>query len=303
MLPDTTLVISLGESSIQIVRRATMLANSLVTATIAGNVADADNDGFGDNANALPGSAPVFMSAGVNQSGGSGSGGTVRMQFEWDISNIGSISNLQGAQVLLPTHRGTIDSLDTFFYAINASGDGNLTNSDFESPATQISGAVMPVPPDMTIGADGTFTFNILSELRAAATGGFNFFAIQGRVNETLTSPSRGLEVRTTASGNISSNAVPTLALTTSTATTLSYRITSLPAHGVLRDNTNQVITTVPFDLVSAEVSYTPSAGFVGQDQFSFSASNGIVFTSALARISVFIPNCAKDAGGCFNGR
>ena len=42
---------------------------------IAGNVADADGDGFGDNHNALPGSAPVLMAAGVDITGGAGSNG------------------------------------------------------------------------------------------------------------------------------------------------------------------------------------------------------------------------------------
>src|SRR5205085_8111738 len=117
---------------------------------------DANGDGFGDNANALPGSTPVFMSAGVNESGGAGSNGTVRMQFEWDMSSIaGSAGALQSAQVILPTHRGTTDSLDTSFYWVGASGDGNLTNADFESPAEKSAGAVLPVPPSIPIRGDG----------------------------------------------------------------------------------------------------------------------------------------------------
>src|SRR5205085_3215546 len=196
----------------------------------------------------FPGSTPVFMSAAVNESGGAGSNGTVRMQFEWDLSGIaGSAGALQSAQVLLPTHRGTIDSLDTFFYWVGASGDGNLTNSDFESPAEVIPDAVMPVPSAMPIGSDGTFTFNVLGQVREAAHSGFSFFAIQGRVNESVAGSARGLEVRTTASGNISGNQVPMLALATPGITApLMYRITSLPPGGVLRDSTNALITNVP---------------------------------------------------------
>jgi|GEM_PF-795880 len=301
--PDTPVIITLGGSSIQSAVQHRIFASTptLVTAAVAGNVADADGNGFGDNANALPGSAPVFMSAAVNESGGPGSNGTVRMQFEWDMSNIaGSLGSVTSAQVLLPTNRGTTDSLDTFFYWVTASGDGNLTNSDFESPTRQIAGVVMPVPPEMPVGADGTFTFSVLDELRTS--GSFSFFAIQGRVDEQNATSGRGLQVRTTASGNLTSNSVPTLAITSSTATPLTYTITSLPAGGVLRDG-NQVITTLPYNLSGTDVTYIPNSAFLGLDSFTFSVSNGVTSASALARIRVFAPNCLTDPSACYNGR
>ena len=305
---NTSVLVSLGDSSITTASRRFIikpLAATLQPVAIAGNVADANGDQLGDNVNALPGPAPVFMSAGVNQGGTAGSGGTVRMQFEWDMTGIsGSLSNLQSADVILPTNRGTVDSLDTFFYAAGVSADGILTNSDFEAPAEQIPGVVMPVPPSMPIGSDGTFSFSVLGQLRAAAQGGFSFFAIQGRVNESLTGPARGLQVRTTADGNISTGNIPKLSLTTPGVTApLTYRITSLPTSGVLRDSANILITTVPYDLPSAQVSYTPNTGFLGTDTFSFSVSNGVTTSSALGTISVFIPNCQTNPAGCNNGR
>lgn len=306
--PDTSVLLSLGETSIVIASRRFVLkplAAFLDPATVAGNVADANGDHLGDNSNSLPGSTPVFMSAGVNQSGGGGSNGTVRMQFEFDMSNVsGSVGSLQSAQVLLPTHRGTTDSLDTSFYWVTASGDGNLTNSDFESPAEVIHDAVMPVPPTMPVGGDGTFSFSVLDQLRASARNGHTFFAIQGRVDESLAGPARGLEVRTTASGNVSGNNIPQLALATPGITApLRYLITALPSGGVLRDSSNQLITTVPYDLPTPQVNYTPNTGFLGLDTFSFSVSNGVISSSAFGRISVFIPNCLTDRAGCFNGR
>jgi hypothetical protein len=224
------------------------------------------------------------------------------MQFEWDMANIsGSIASLTSADVLLPTNRGTIDSLDTSFYWVTTSGDGALTNSDFESPAQSIAGAVMPVPPGMPIGSDGTFSFSVLSQLRSSST--FSFFAIQGRVDESLASSARGLQVRTTASGNQTANAIPTLALATSTVTQLSYRITALPTGGILRDSANQLITTVPYDLASPQVTYTPNTGFLGLDSFAFAVSNGVTSSSALAKITVFFKDCSHDVSGCNNGR
>lgn len=305
---DTSVLVSLGDSSITTAIRHFVikpLAATLNPAAIAGNVADSNGDQLGDNVNALPGPTPIFMSAGVNQGGTAGSGGTTRMQFEWDMTGIsGSLSNLQSADVILPTNRGTVDSLDTFFYAAGVSGDGNLTNSDFEAPAEQIPGVVMPVPQTMPIGSDGTFSFSVLGPIRAAAQNGFSFFAIQGRVNESLTGPARGLQVRTTASGNISTGNVPKLSLTTPGVTApLTYRITALPTSGVLRDSANVLITTVPYDLSSPQVNYTPNTGFLGTDTFSFSVSNGVTTSNAFANIKVFIPDCQTNPAGCNNGR
>ena len=206
--------------------------------------------------------------------------------------------------VILPTNRGTVDSLDTVFYAAGVSGDGNLTNSDFEAPAEQIPDAVMKVPPSMQIGADGTFSFSVLGPLRAAAQSGFSFFAIQGRVDESTVGTARGLQVRTTASGNLTGNNVPGLALTTPGVTApRMYTITSLPSSGILRDSFNAVITTVPFSLSSPQVSYTPNTGFLGLDTFSFSVSNGQITSSAFGRINVSIINCQTSVTGCNNGR
>src|SRR5256885_15973687 len=50
--------------------------------------------------------SPALMSAGVGQSGGAGSNGTMRMEMEWDVTNFaGSAATLQSATVLLHTNR------------------------------------------------------------------------------------------------------------------------------------------------------------------------------------------------------
>jgi hypothetical protein len=162
----------------------------------------------------------------------------------------------------------------------------------------------MSIPPSMPIGSDGTFSFSVLDQLRASAQNGFTFLAIQGRVNESLTGPARGLQVRTTVSGNVSNNEVPMLALTTPGVTApLTYTITALPPGGVLRDSTNQLITSVPYDLPDAQVNYAPNTGFLGVDTFVFNVSNGVISSSAFGRIAVFVPNCQTSAAGCNNGR
>jgi hypothetical protein len=295
-LIESEVAISLGSSSFgSNVRVLTPHAAFLEPAAVAGNVADADNNGFGDNHNALPGSVPVFMSAGAGQSGGPGSNGTVRMQMEWDLTNIsGSVNQL---------HRGVTDSAATFFYWSSVSGDGALSDSDFEAAAERISGAVMPVPPSMAIGDTGTFSFSVLDHLRAAVQLGHTHFVVQGRIDESLAGPVRGLEVRTTASGNLPSD-VPSLSIATpGVVAPLIFTITSLPSNGVLRDSANNLISSVPYTLPDAQVRYTPNTSFIGTDTFGFQATNNTIIDAAVATVHVSFLNCSTNVAGCNNGR
>lgn len=280
-------------------------AASLDPAEIAGNVADADENGVGDNHNNLSSGVPVLMSAGVNSSGGAGSNGTKRMHFEWDVSSFGLGSNLLTAQVILTTHRGTIDSLDTFFYSAAQSGDGQLTDSDFEIDAEQIPGVVMKVPSTtaMPIGTDGTFTFDVLGELKSALAAGHTHFVIQGRVDEAVPTTERGLEVYTSVAANVNDDKVPMLSLTTPGVTApVVYSILSLPANGTLFDGTTQ-ITSAPYTLSAASVRYQPGAGYLGPDSFQFRGTLGTTVDDATVNILVFLGNCAIDPRFCDDGR
>ena len=182
-------------------------------AAIAGNVADADGNGLGDNHNDLPGGAPVFVAAGVDVSGGPGSNGTIRVHIEWGLAPLG-LCTVRVAQVELRTSKGTVDQLDTQFFALSADGDGLLGDADFESPGLPIPGALMPVPP-VPFGTEGMFVFEVTGELRAAIESGLSFFSMQGRVDESLsgTGFKRGLQVRSTASLNLVNDLVPKLAV------------------------------------------------------------------------------------------
>jgi hypothetical protein len=302
---DEEVTISLGSETESFSRHIVLTPHAAVLqpAAIAGNVADADNNGFGDNHNALPGSAPGLMSAGVGQSGGAGSNGTTRIEIEFDISQFaGSADALQSASVTLPTNRGTTDSVDTRFYWVTAEGDGALSDSDFEGAGEQIPGATMPVPSGMGIGSDGTFTFGVLDQVRTAMRLGRNYFVVQGRVDESQGGSVRGLQVRTTAAGNQPSD-VPGLALATpGVSPPLVYTITSLPSFGILFDGLTQ-ITSAPYTLSGASVRYVPNNGFIGQDTFGFQATNNTFIDAATARVNVRFSQCAQDVSACFNGR
>jgi Bacterial Ig domain len=311
---DTTVQITLGTtvgsapsgltSAAQGLTFRALPAAFLDGAEIAGNVADASGDGFGDEHNALPGGAPVFASASVGfTGGGAGSNGTARFHIEWDISNIGT--GLDSAEVILHTHRGTIDSLDTFFFS-GAGGNGTLEDSDFEATLEPIAGVVMPVPPleDMPVGSDGTFTFDVKGELEAAIASGASFFTVQGRVDETLTGPARGLEVRTTADGNLASFLEPQLSITTPgvTAPTV-FTINSLPSNGILKNSLGATITSVPATLPDSRVSYTPNTSFVGTESFAYQAERNELTDTGVVTITVITGQCALDPAFCDDGR
>ncbi len=311
---DRAVQITLGTTTGSSTSGLTSAARSLVFiaqpaafldgAEIAGNVADADTDGFGDNHNALPGSAPVFVSAGIGQTGGAGSNGTVRIQMEWDLAGIPA--NPTTARVILHTHRGTTDSLNTFFFSA-AGGNGTLEDSDFETTMEQVGGAVMPVPSlsELPVGADGTFTFDVTGQVTAAKAAGASFFSVQGRVNETAVGvTARGLEVRSTASSNLSSFLEPQLEITTPGVTpATTYTILSLPANGILKDSLGATITTVPTTLPDSRVSYTPDTGFIGGDAFDYRAELGEAIDTGLVSLTVRAGDCALDPSFCDDGR
>jgi len=306
-LSDTEVTVSLGPTSASFSRRIVLAPHAavLLPAAIAGNVADSNNDNLGDNHNDLPGPVPVFMSAGVGQLGGDGSNGTTRLHMEFDISDyISTANSLQSATITLPTHRGTTDAADTFFWWVTSDGDGALADSDYEAPAEPLPDATMPVPSGMSVGADGSFTFNVLDQVKTAMGLGRNYFVVQGRVDESQSGPIRGLEVRTTADNNVSGFTVPGLALATpGISPPLVYTITSLPSNGVLRDSANTLITSVPYQLPDAAVRYTPGSGFTGTVTFGFEATNNTIIDAATVTILVRLARCDIDVTACNNGR
>ncbi|NND73700.1 MAG: hypothetical protein HKN44_01730 [Ilumatobacter sp.] len=166
-------------------------AQTTLDSTIAWNVADTDFDGDGDASNAdgggFPG-APGLISASNNTTGGPGSQGNARVHIEYDIANLSGV--VDAAEVTVHTSPGTsgLDTLPTFFYAATGDGDGVLTNSDFETVATQVS-AVLPNETGIE-----SFTFDVTEELQAAIDAGFDWFVIQGRVVESPLSTNPGGE-------------------------------------------------------------------------------------------------------------
>ena len=284
-------------------RRITGKAQFLDGAAVAGNVADADEDGFGDNHNDLPGATPVLMSAAVDSEGGAGSNGIVRMQVEWNVSGIrGLAGSLSAASVILTTNKGTVDALDTSFWAGTADQDGALTDSDFEAPATQLAGVTMPVPA-VPNGTQGSFSFDVLAPLRAALRDDtLDVFSVQGRVDEELAGQGsqRGLQVYTTASGNLPDDLEPQLEIVTDAAPSgLVFSILTLPTKGTLRNSLGAPISSVPHTLDDNIVVFTPNAS--GADEFFFQVDDG--FTTASARVGITIAFAGCIGGVDANGR
>lgn len=288
-------------------------AVTLIPASVAGAVSDADENGIGDEANALPGPVPVLASAAVNSSGGAGVNGTVRFHMEFDYT---AIPNPLGAGdrvfVNITTNRGTTDILDTFFYAGANNGDGMLTASDFQNGdcavATQfdppclspIPGAVLPVTG--TQGVDATFLLDVTARVREIQAGGivYEFFVVQGRVDESLaagTSPMRGLQIRTSADGNVTAGTQPHLQIQQA-----EYRITALPTNGVLRDSMQNLVV-LNQALPSRVVTYTPNPGYLGPDGFSFQGTLNQRVEIGQITLQVVQGTCEDNVAFCSDGR
>jgi hypothetical protein len=307
-----------GASEVRLGARSALVTEVIDRgAAVAGSVADSTDprDGLGDNHTDLPGPAPVLVAAAVDATGGPGSNGTIRIQMEWEVASLGlQPLSVASAEVLLHTVKGTVDALDTFFLAGTGEQDGLLADADFQAPATAIPGAVMPVP-DGPAGSEGTFAFDVTAPLQRALALDRSHFSIQGRVNEALTGFQRGLQVRTTATGNLTDQLEPRLRISLAEgAPEFVFTIVTLPAHGTLLDSTSTPITTVPAILPSRTLTFVPTPAFNGLDEFIFSASDGVTVDQALVEL-VIQPavgpggpggsggDCEVDPDGCDNGR
>jgi hypothetical protein len=224
--------------------------------------------------------------------------GVARIQIEWDVSTLPSAEGIESAEVTLNTLKGTVDSLDTFFFAGTAEQDGVLAVSDFQAPADQSQGVVMPVPAGSQTGDEGTFVFNVTKQLKAARGQGRNFFSVQGRVNETLAGSGfkRGLQVRSTATSNLSSGKAPKLeAVTTPVGSDLVFKVTTLPVHGTLTFAGTAVLVNQSFAFPPTLL-YTPNVGFTGNDSFVYQVAQGAVTDLATVSIGIlFTSDCEAN--------
>ena len=216
-----------------------------------------------------------------------------------------TVEGIESAQVTLNTLKGTVDVLDTFFFAGGAEQDGVLAVSDFQAPATQIPGVVMPVPAVPT-NTEGTFVIDVTKEVRAARAAGRNFFSIQGRVNEALAGGGfqRGLQVRSTATGNLTSGKEPKLEVVTAPiGAGLVFKIISLPLKGTLLFGGVPVVVNQTFSSAPTLL-YSPNIGVTGSDSFVYQVTQGGLSDLATVTINIaaVLNNCEINGrpAGCF---
>lgn len=227
--------------------------------------------------------------------------GVARIQIEWDISSlpVTSSDEIESATVTLTTLKGDVDDLETFFFVGTGEQDGVLTVSDFQAPANELSGVVMPVP-DVPTGTEGTFSFDVTNQLKAAIDQGLSFFSIQGRVDEGLAGGGfrRGLQIRSTATGNLEPDNEPQLEVVT-TGTT--YKILSLPSNGTLFDGFGNPIAANQ-QIGNTKVTYHPNDGFSGTDIFTYQIGSD----TATVTIKVLLTDGCVEVGrpsGCAPGQ
>jgi hypothetical protein len=141
------------------------------------------------------------------------------------------------------------------------------------------------------VGTEGTFSFGVLGELREALeTDGLGYFSIQGRVDEGLAGggSARGLQIFTSADGNLADFELPVLEIATPgvTAPSIQFTVLTLPAFGKLF-HFGEEITEVPLVLSSANLTYRPNAGFFGNDSFIFEATDFVNIDTGIVALVV----------------
>jgi hypothetical protein len=159
--------------------------------------------------------------------------------------------------------------------------------------------------PTVPTGTEGTFSFDVLDELGAALGRDEPYFAIQGRIDDLESGDGSGLQVRTTADGNLDLYLEPQLSITSpGTVNYLTYSIESLPASGSLFDQSGIPITQAG-PIPTSRVTYEPDPQFVGLDSFVFGVNDG--FSAATAVVNVVVQtalgNCSGDKIYCYDGR
>ena len=120
----------------------------------------------------------------------------------------------------------------------------------------------------------------------------------------------RGLQVYTTASGNLSAFLEPQLSITTPgvVARFLDYSVVALPANGTLVDSQGAPVV-LNGALADNRVTYTPNSAFVGPDSFQFRVYDFASDTSATATVNVFVQtavgfgSCLEEKNFCEQGR
>ena len=112
-----------------------------------------------------------------------------------------------------------------------------------------------------------------------------------GQVDETDSSGPANTAPSATAGSDSTDEDTPvtvTLTGTDGEDDPLTFVITSLPTSGSLSDGTT-AISAAPFELVGADVTYTPNADYSGSDSFDFKVNDGVLDSATGATVSLTV--------------
>ena len=201
--------------------------------------------------------------------------------FTFTVNNGTNTSNT--ATVSLTVAAGTpTANAQNVSVPFNTAAAITLTGSDPDVPALALiytvvgsptGGVLTGTPPDLTYtpganfqGAD-SFTFTVSNGVHTSAPATVSLTVAAGV--PTAIAQSLSIDLNTAVAVTLSGSDPDSPALT------LTYAVTTLPAHGMLSG-------TVP------NLTYTPAAGYAGGDSFAFTATNGQQ-TSAPATVSITV--------------
>ena len=228
--------------------------------------------------------------------------GTVRTQIEFDTSGVTSFSpdDEDKATVTLTTVKQASSTVSTQFFAGGSQPTPlTLVPSDFEDGASvMLPNVLMPVPA-VANGTEGTFSFDVTTELPTLING---VFSIQGQVeNESGLQgqgENQGLQIHTTTAGK-----EPLLVITTPAPPPAppTLEILTLPSGGTLTTQAGAAVMVGATFPETTQLVVTPGPGIFGTISFTYQVTLAGIFD--IATIQVIIESLFGPPDACVDER
>ena len=149
-----------------------------------------------------------------------------------------------------------------------------VTDPPHGSAAIQVNGSVL-YTPDANYSGPDSFNYTV-----SDGTGGSDTGAVSVTVSPVNDAPTAAPKSAATTSPNAVS---VTMTGTDLETCNLTFQIVQGPLNGSLGAITNQACVAGSPNADSATVTYTPNAGFVGNEQFTYRTSDGVTTSSTVA--------------------
>ncbi|MCA0422558.1 MAG: tandem-95 repeat protein [Proteobacteria bacterium] len=273
--------------------------NATYNAAFSSTVATNDTDPNGDTLTYTLGTGPTNGTVTLNTNGSftytptPGYSGTDSFTYSISDGNGGTDTATVTLTVPGPTNNPPNAVNDSFGTAYNTSVSGDVCTNDTDADNDLLSHTLTTGPTNgtVTLNTDGTFTYT--PNTGYSGTDTFTYTSNDGNggtdtATVTITVGTRPNSAPDAVNDTVSTNADQPLTGTVATndsdpdSDTLNFAVQITPTHGTVTLNTNGTFT------------YTPTAGYSGQDSFTYTVNDGNGGTdSAVVVVSVIAVNDA----------